>query len=63
MRIKTNAIFHILFNATRIIHTHSHTGRRIRRVHIGIYTVLNASFSPQQPPLPLEYIQYSCGHR
>ena len=33
------------------------------RTHIGIYTVLNESFPPQPPPSPLEYIQYSRGHR
>ena len=37
--------------------------RTIGRTHIGIYTVLNESFPPQPPPSPLEYIQYSRGHR
>ena len=35
----------------------------VGRPHIGIYTVLNESFPPQPPPSPLEYIQYSRGHR
>ena len=37
--------------------------QRLGRTHIGIYTVLNESFPPQPPPSPLEYIQYSRGHR
>ena len=30
------------------------------RTHIGIYTVLNESFSPQEELLVLKYIKYSC---
>ena len=31
---------------------------RVRRSRIGIYTVLNKSFSPQLPPLILKYTKY-----
>ena len=31
------------------------------RIHIGIYTVLNASFPLPQPSPPLKYIQYFFG--
>ena len=32
----------------------------VGRTHIGIYTVLNESFSPQEELLVLKYIKYSC---
>ena len=36
------------------------TRHPVGRTHIGIYTVLNESFSPQEELLVLKYIKYSC---
>ena len=55
--------FAVLLDVTQEKITQSQRKRPFRRVHIGIYTVLKESFPPQQPPVSLEYIQYSCGPR